>query len=33
MADWETAGPDHAEGFWFKRMTHVHYRLHKVIIT
>ena len=32
-ANWETAGPDHVEGFRFKRMTHVRYRLHKLIIT
>ena len=26
MGNWTTAGPDQVQGFWFKRMTHLHPR-------
>ena len=31
MANWKAAGPDLVQGFWFKKLTGLHYRLQKCL--
>lgn len=31
MSNWKAAGPDHVQGFWFKKMTELHPRLQEFL--